>query len=69
MFGIRMTDLVKDVSTFECSIETLAIHAKAMMGSHLFAEPHQIQTRAELTRYNPQLDLAVAQAQLSRYNR
>ena len=69
MFGIRMTDLVKDVSTIECSIETLAIHAKAMMGSHLFAEPHEIPYPADMTRYNPQLEAALAQVQLSRFNR
>ena len=64
-----MTDLMKDVGTIECSIETLAIHVKTMMGSHLFAEPNQTQRWAGNTRYNPRVELAIAQAQLSRFNR
>jgi hypothetical protein len=64
-----MPHWVKILDLFTCTIETMAIHAKFKTGSLLFTETHQTKAPARQMSYNPQRDFAMAQAQLSRFNR
>jgi hypothetical protein len=64
-----MPQLVRGLKNITCTIETLATHAKFMTVAMLFPETHHAQNSTYATRFDPQRDIAIAQAQLSRLNR
>jgi hypothetical protein len=64
-----MPQLLKGLDAINCAMETLAIQAKYKTSALLFADLLQSKGSIQARQYNPQRDIALAQAQLSRLNR